>query len=153
MRKSEMSVRNVAAVMMALAVAACAGGGGVIPASKPRPGVGGGSASGAPVPQAPAPQAPGAFRNPQVMRGGGLDRIIGQQAAALTNRFGTARIDLTEGDARKLQFVSEACVLDIFLYPLASGAEPVATHVEARERKSGGAVDRQACMKAVEKAR
>jgi len=142
-------VRNVAAALMALAVSACAGGG-IVPTSTPRPTVGeaGGTARGA-----SPPQAPGVFRNPQVMRGSGLNRIIGLQAAALTDRFGTARIDLTEGDARKLQFVSEACVLDIYLYPLASGAEPVATHVEARERKSGGAVDRRGCVKAVEEAR
>ena len=33
---------------------------------------------------------------------------------------------------RKLQFAGERCVLDVFLYPLREGQEPVATYVEAR---------------------
>lgn len=85
-----------------------------------------------------------------MMRERGLEGIIGQQANVLTRRFGKARIDLVEGDARKLQFVSKACVLDIFLYPTASGAQPVATHVEARQRKDGAAMDRQLCIRDLE---
>ncbi len=76
--------------------------------------------------------------------------IIGKEAAVLMRRFGTARIDLSEGDARKLQFVGQACVLDIFLYPLASGVQPVATHVETRLRKGGAPTDRGRCIREVE---
>lgn len=94
------------------------------------------------------PSAP--VRSPSVMRAEGLDGVIGQRASALTSRFGQARIDLAEGDARKLQFISERCVLDIYLYPMSSGAEPVATHIEARERRGGADTDRRRCIREVE---
>lgn len=85
------------------------------------------------------------------MRGSGVDSIIGQPASALTSRFGTARIDLAEGDARKLQFRSANCVLDIFLYPLTAGRSPVATHIETRLRRGGMSTDRAACIAEVER--
>ncbi|MDJ0978530.1 MAG: hypothetical protein QNI87_08325 [Erythrobacter sp.] len=99
---------------------------------------------------APPTRAAPAFRSPQVQRGGDLDAVIGANASALTRRFGAARIDLAEGDARKLQFTGRACVLDIFLYPLSPGAEPVATHVEARSRRDGSDTDRARCIRDVE---
>jgi hypothetical protein len=101
-----------------------------------------------PVVVAPSPEA---FRAPQVMRESGLESVIGEGAAALSRRFGEARIDLKEGDARKLQFVSRGCVLDIYLYPLASNSAPVATHVEARRRVGGGETDRADCIEEVER--
>ena len=61
-----------------------------------------------------------------------------------------ARIDLAEGEARKLQFAGAGCVLDIFLYPPAKGSEPIATYIETRRRDSGGAVEQTACIKAIE---
>ena len=79
----------------------------------------------------------------------GIDGIIGQRAPSLPRRFGDPRIDLSEGDARKLQFASATCVLDIFLYPLEAGEAPVATHVAARLRQGGGEVDRSACIDTV----
>ena len=54
-----------------------------------------------------------------------------QDAAALVRYFGQPRLDVAEGDMRKLQFAGEACVLDVFLYPLRPGAEPVATGTAA----------------------
>lgn len=105
---------------------------------------------GAPIPES-AIVTPGAtFRAPQVQRAEGLDSVIGKGAGSLTRRFGDARIDLSEGDARKLQFISSSCVLDIFLYPLKSNAAPVATHVEARRRVGGGSADRAGCIAEVE---
>lgn len=91
------------------------------------------------------------FRAPRVMRAAGLESVIGEEATSLSRRFGEARIDLSEGDARKLQFVSDRCVLDIYLYPLASNAAPVATHVEARQRIGGGDTDRAGCIAEVER--
>ena len=76
----------------------------------------------------------------------GLEGIIGAPAEGLTQRFGDARIDLQEGDARKLQFRGTNCVLDIYLYPRAAGAQPLATHVEARSRSDGAPVDRARCI-------
>lgn len=89
------------------------------------------------------------FRPPQVQQIAGLEAVLQQDAASLTRLFGTPRIDLREGDARKLQFASSACVLDVFLYPLRSGAEPVATYVEARRASDGQEVDRAACAQAL----
>lgn len=136
-------MRRLALALMALAVSACAGGTGAAPtrtastATRP-PGV-------------TPPPSREAFRPPSVMRGGGLNGVIGARAASLTARFGAARIDLTEGDARKLQFTGRNCVLDIFLYPLEAGREPVATHVDARLRQGGGETDRAGCIAEIER--
>jgi hypothetical protein len=117
----------------ALFAAGCSSGGGVASA-----------------PTASTPSVAAAFRAPQIMRGSGLDSVIGERAGTLTRRFGEARIDLAEGDARKLQYVSDACVLDIYLYPLSANAEPIATHVEARARQGGAPADRAYCIAEVE---
>ena len=105
--------------------------------------------------RAPAPAAPptGGFRKAPVQDASGLGGVSGARAGALTRRFGQARIDLAEGDARKLQFISGSCVLDIFLYPPSQGAEPVATHVEARTPSDGSDTDRGRCIRAIESER
>ena len=89
------------------------------------------------------------FRPPQVQRVAGLEGVLEQNAASLTRLFGQPRLDVREGDARKLQFSGQACVLDVFLYPLRTGAEPVATYVEARRASDGQEVDRAACAQAL----
>lgn len=99
-------------------------------------------------PSEPPPPASG-FISPQVMQAPGLENVIGVGAAQLERRFGKPRLDVIEGDARKLQFAGEACVLDIFLYPQRPGAAPVATHVEARRASDGLDVDRAACVRAL----
>jgi hypothetical protein len=99
---------------------------------------------------APVP-ATNSIPAPQIQRERGLESVIGKGASALTRRFGRARIDLSEGDARKLQFSSQNCVLDIFLYPLERGNSPVATHVEARQRAGGGDANRAQCIAEVER--
>lgn len=78
--------------------------------------------------------------------------IIGERAGSLTRRFGQARIDLAEGDARKLQFASGRCVLDIYLYPIEAGSQPVATHIETRLREGGAPTDAAGCIEDVERA-
>lgn len=88
---------------------------------------------------------------PEVMSPQGLGGVIGARADTLTRRFGPPRIDLAEGDARKLQFAGPTCVLDIFLYPVAAAAELTATHVEARLRQGGAAADPGACIREVER--
>jgi hypothetical protein len=97
----------------------------------------------------PAPPAAGT-RAPQVLRLPGLEDVIEHDAASLVRRFGDPRLAVREGDMRKLQFAGEACVLDVFLYPLRPGAEPVATHVEARRASDGQEVDRAACVRALQ---
>lgn len=104
----------------------------------------------APLPVSAKP-ALGDVPPPTILREEGLESVIGKSANSLTRRFGEARIDLFEGDARKLQFISASCVLDIFLYPLERNATPVATHVEARRRIGGGNADRAGCIAEVER--
>ena len=135
------------AALLAAAVAGCAGG--AAPARKPsaavpRPGF---------RPAAPAAPRSTIATAPEVMSPAGLSGVIGAPAAALTNRFGQPRIDLAEGDARKLQFAGANCVLDIYLYPLAAAAEPTATHVAARLRQGGAAADPGECLREIERQR
>jgi hypothetical protein len=132
----------VIAALLATALAGCAGGGGAV--RKPSP-------SARPV-AATTPRG-SIVVVPEVMAAKGLEGVIGSPAAALTGRFGQPRIDLAEGDARKLQFAGATCVLDIYLYPLAAAAEPTATHVEARIRQGGGAADPGACIREVDRGR
>ena len=129
-----MAARMIASAMLAGSLAACAGGGAPAPASR-----------------APAAPRSTVVVVPQVMAPAGLGGVIGSRADALTRRFGEPRIDLAEGDARKLQFAGSNCVLDVFLYPVAAGADPTATHVAARLRQSGTAVDPGACIREVER--
>jgi len=79
----------------------------------------------------------------------GLEGVIGASAPELVRQFGQPRLDVSEGDARKLQYIGTACVLDIFLYPPQPGREPQATYVEARRASDGQDVDRAACVAAL----
>ena len=78
----------------------------------------------------------------------GLAGIIGSTAAALATQLGRADLDLREGPAHKLQFLGAACVLDAYLYPPRAGAEPVVTHVDARQ-PDGREMDRASCVAAL----
>ena len=97
----------------------------------------------------PPPATVGAFRPPRVMNVPGLEGVIGQTESALQSQFGAARLNVVEGDVRKLQFTGEACVLDVYLYPLTQGAQPTATYVDARRASDGLDVDRAACVAAL----
>jgi hypothetical protein len=130
-------MRLVALATLALLLGGCAGG---APGPAPR----------RPVSTVAAPVRSNIVVVPEVMAPAGLEGVIGSPAAALTRRFGQPRLDVPEGDARKLQFAGSQCVLDIFLYPVAASAEPTATHVEARLRLGGAATDAGACIREVE---
>ena len=71
-----------------------------------------------------APTAPqiapttGEFIAPRVLDIPGLRGVIGANARSLSRTFGPPRLTVREDDAVKLQFTGEACVLDVFLYPL-----------------------------------
>jgi hypothetical protein len=99
-----------------------------------------------PVRQAAPPLTP---PPPRVQVLPGLEGVIGSSTAELTRQFGTPRLDVWEGDARKLQFTGAACVLDIYLYPKAPGGEPQATYVESRRQSDGRDVNRAACVAAL----
>ena len=76
----------------------------------------------------------------------GVEGVIGADAAALIRQFGKPRLDVREGDARKLQFVGAPCVLDVYLYPFSPGRAPLAAYVDARRRGDAREVDRVACI-------
>lgn len=103
----------------------------------------------APPPARPAPPPRPAFRAPQVQPSVGLESVIQQNAPTLIREFGAPRLDVREGDMRKLQFAGAACVLDVFLYPLAQGGEPIATSAAARRPSDGQDVDKAACVQAL----
>lgn len=134
------------AMTLSLALAACGSGGTPRPGTTPKP---------APVRQG-KPRQP--VRSPitrpppaaQVQHLPGLEGVIGSTAAQLARQFGPARLDVIEGDARKLQFGGTACVLDVYLYPSTTSREPQATFVDAR-RSDGRDVDRAACIQALRK--
>ena len=79
----------------------------------------------------------------------GVAGVIGNDAAGLIRQFGQPRLDIVEGDARKLQFSGTACVLDAYLYPPMAGKEPLATYIDARRPSDGQDVDRAACIAAL----
>ena len=76
----------------------------------------------------------------------GVEGVIGNDAAGLIRQFGAPRLDIVEGDARKLQFSGTACVLDAYLYPPVAGKEPLTTYIDARRPSDGQDVDRAACI-------
>ncbi len=88
-----------------------------------------------------APAVPPPVRAPQI----GVDRVIGKDARALLAMFGPALQDVRENGARKMQFGGAGCILDTYLYPPASGREPVVTYVDAR-LPDGRDTDRAACI-------
>lgn len=104
-------------------------------------------------PTRPDSPLPTGFRAPQVLRVPGLEGVLGQDAATLARLMGTPRLDVAEGDMRKLQFAGQACVLDIYLYPLRPAGELVATYLEARRASDGLDVDRRACVDALRQRR
>jgi hypothetical protein len=131
----------IAVSCLALALAACSTGpGGVVGT------VGGASQGKVPPVRQPSRAQP---RDPAVQSVPGLEGVIGTSQKQLVRQFGPPRLDVWEGDARKLQFTGAACVLDIYLYPTSSSREPLATFVDARRSSDGRDVDRAACVAAL----
>jgi hypothetical protein len=88
----------------------------------------------------PGPVAPVAAPPPP-----GLGRLIGIDAAGVTRLLGPASLDRSEGPGRQLQFVRPPCVLDVFLYPPASGGAPIVRTAAAR-KPDGSKIDPGACL-------
>ncbi len=98
---------------------------------------GGGTTRPQPVSAAPVPR----------YTASGLERVVGQDAAALTRLFGQPDAEVREGTARKLQFVGPICILDAYLYP--HGSEPPqVTWIDARQ-PDGSPIDRGSCVAAL----
>jgi len=74
--------------------------------------------------------------------------ILGLTAAELVQRFGTPDLQIREGDSLKLQFRSDLCVLDAYLYPSGTAPHRV-THVDTRTRALA-AIDQAVCIRSLD---
>jgi predicted small lipoprotein YifL len=101
---------------------------------------------------APQKQRPQAIATPPIKLATGLDRVMGKDARSLVQLFGPAAQDVREASARKLQFSGASCVLDAYLYPPATGKEPVVTFLAARV-PDGRDADKAACVTALSQKR
>lgn len=128
-------------LLLPLALAACGEDEGVRPAMPSAPRLPNHFIVPAPQRRAPPPA--------HVLSIPGLEGVIGADVAELSRQFGPPRLDVWEGDAHKLQFSGIPCVLDIYLYPPAPGAEARATYVDARRSADARDVDRAACVAAL----
>ena len=91
-----------------------------------------GGCAGPAIPRATPPRAappPAAITPPRPTQNNSL---IGQNANAALGLFGKPRLDVAEGVGRKLQFAGTTCIIDIYYYAPKQGADPLATHVDAR---------------------
>jgi hypothetical protein len=97
-------------------------------------------------PQQPEIQAaPTVSRPPQVR-----STIVGLTASELVGHFGNPALQVREGVGLKLQFRSNRCVLDAYLYSPESGSGVQrVTYVDTR-LPSGVATDQAACISALE---
>lgn len=133
----------LAAAGLALLLAGCASTSGGV-ASTPHP-----PKRGTQVPNVRQPTH--TARDPSFQAIPGAEGVIGSNESQLVRMFGEPRLNVWEGDARKLQFTGKACLLDIYLYPSASAKEPRASYIDARRVSDGQDVDRAACIAALRK--
>ena len=91
-----------------------------------------GGCAGNAIPRATPPKAPPSAGPITAPRPTQTNSLIGRPANAALSLFGKPRLDVAEGVARKLQFAGTACILDIYYYAPKQGADPLATHVDAR---------------------
>ena len=89
-----------------------------------------GACAGPAIPRATPPRT--AAPPPTVVRPVQNNVLIGNSADAIGRMFGKPRLDVTEGAGRKLQYAGSNCTLDVYFYAPRAGADPVATHVDAR---------------------
>ena len=136
------AAQSLCVAVLCVLLAACGGGVHPSPAPRPVPVKHSGGKLPTKIPPTPVRPPPEA----QILHAPGLEGVIGATGAGLTSQFGKPRLDVREGDARKLQFSGRACVLDIYLYPPKAGGEPTATYAEARRASDGQEVDRAACV-------
>lgn len=80
----------------------------------------------------------------------GSEAVLGKRDDELVALLGVPRLDVIEGQARKLQFTNDRCVLDVFLFPPKQGrsGDRLSTYVEARDRQ-GNTADTKSCIAAL----
>jgi len=78
------------------------------------------------------------------------NNLIGMSANELVEHFGSPRLQIRDGDGTKLQFSTQSCLLDAYLYPGQSGGGlPRVTYVDAY-RHDGRTLTPQECAAAIE---
>jgi hypothetical protein len=103
-------------------------------------------------PQQPqAPQVSNTAPAPVIQRPSSA--IIGLTAAELVSRLGNPQLQVREGSSLKLQFRTQYCVLDAFLYPPDSGQGLTRVTYSNARLPSGIDTDQAACISAIEAAR
>ncbi len=81
-----------------------------------------------------------------------LERVMGKDARALVQLLGQPVQDVREAAARKLQFATNDCVLDAYLYAPSEGRDAVVTYVAARVA-DGRDAERNSCITALRQKR
>lgn len=94
------------------------------------------------------PPVPHAIPKPPTYSVAGLESVMGKNGRALEALFGKPRLDIHEGEARKLQFVGSVCILDAYLYPPQQGGDAITTYLDAR-LPDGRDADRASCVGAL----
>ena len=96
-------------------------------------------------PEQPSPQPSPITASPHIR-----SSLLGLTVSELVQRLGTPVLQIREGPGVKLQFRSDRCVLDAYLYPpLGSQGGERVTHVDTRLR-SGGDIDQRSCVAAIQ---
>ncbi len=109
-----------------------------------------GCAGAAAIPRSTVPdrasQRPAAniYRSPPAT-GNAAPGVMGRDAEALTRLLGAPRLTMRDGAATRLQFTSQTCVLDAYLYAPRAGAAAVVSHVDTRT-PDGATTDTAACI-------
>ncbi len=96
-------------------------------------------------PTLPAPRQPGTISFERRVSGGVAGDMLGRTEKSLRAQYGDPRLDISEGDGRKLQYVTKKCVVDIYLYPPAAGKDAQVVHIDARD-DAGRDLDRDGCI-------
>ena len=76
-------------------------------------------------------------------------RLLGLTAQDLVGHLGNPQLQIREGNSLKLQFRTQRCVLDAYLYPSGGGGPLRVTYVDTR-LPSGAGTDQAACISALE---
>jgi hypothetical protein len=72
--------------------------------------------------------------------------LVGLTVHDLGQRFGQPRFQVQEGPGTKLQWAGGGCVLDVYLYPPASGQGVTRVTFADARRPSGAEIDVRSCL-------
>ena len=77
--------------------------------------------------------------------------LVGLSVHELGLRFGQPQFQVQEGPGTKLQWARGGCVLDVYLYPPASGPGAVRVTFADARRPSGADLDLRSCLALMER--